>query len=175
MNLNLYRLISSDNNIDLFFKEHFATIPDQFTSKIDCNNIISVCDILWINNLRSWRDKPNLEAIQFKHILNFDLFSAAIEKICQFYIDDLHTIIYFASVCKSWRSFIIGSKLLLSDEVLYDFANMNIVWPIKNMVDTIEISSENKLRVSFESIFADMMFVYKKTFNNQILLLLVLV
>jgi hypothetical protein len=83
-----------NNNIDLFFKEHFATIPDQFTSKIDCNNIISVCDILWINNLRSWRDKPNLEAIQFKHILNFDLFSAAIEKICQFSLnnkDKLHT------------------------------------------------------------------------------------
>jgi hypothetical protein len=90
VNMYLFKMFNNDTALLAdFIKKTYA---EPMQSKLNANNIVDVCKINWIKNLRSWRNNPQLEPLRLQDYFDRSIFYNMVETVCQCKIKNYETL-----------------------------------------------------------------------------------
>ena len=72
-----------NNDCAKLYQDHLPLFPTALQHLITIENIKKSLSILWIRNIRSWREIPSITKINFEEILVYDTLITIVEKVIQ--------------------------------------------------------------------------------------------
>lgn len=72
-----------NNNYYSLWQHHLPSIPEKLQHTVTIDNIEKILNLLWIKNIRTWKNISHLKKIKFEDIISYNALSLVVAELLQ--------------------------------------------------------------------------------------------